>query len=471
MKFPGTFGLYTDYYELLMAQGYFLAGRQSEPAVFDYFFRNNPFDSGYTVFAGLHDLLPALQALRFGSDDLDYLRSLGFRDEFRRYLADFRFRGTIRACRVGEFVFPLEPMVRVEGGLVETQLIETLLLNVLNFESLVATKAARIRQAAGSRTVAEFGLRRAQGPGGIQASRAAIIGGLDSTSNVFAARAYDLAPSGTQAHSWIQSFDDELAAFRAFADLDPDPCVLLVDTYDTLGSGVPNAITVAREMAARGRRLAGVRLDSGDLAYLSRRARQMLDNAGLPEVKIVASNRLDEHVIRSLLDQGAPIDVFGVGTALATGAPDAALDGVYKLCLSGGRPRLKFSENPEKMSLPGRKRPVRAVDGHGLWVADAIALDDEERAGVIHHPAHVEVRSNLDDCGQQELHELVMKDGEPCGPVPAVGEIAAYVRRRLLQLPPEHRRFEHPHLYRVGITARLLALRTELAEAGRPRPG
>ncbi|MGH2567747.1 MAG: nicotinate phosphoribosyltransferase, partial [Bacteroidota bacterium] len=321
--------LYTDFYQLTMAQGYFLTGKSETSAAFDYFFRENPFEGGYVVFAGLSDFLETLQDFRFAKDDLDYLAQVGLQEPFLRYLQQFQFRGTIHSVREGEVVFPVEPIVRVEGNIVETQIIETLLLNFLNFESLIATKAARIKFAAGSRRVVDFGLRRAQGLGGIFASKAAVLGGVEATSNLYTAYHWDLEVSGTQGHSWIQSFDDELSAFRKFAEIFPDRCVLLVDTYNSLRSGIPNAITVAKELESKGHRLVAIRLDSGDLAYLSKHARAMLDAAGLGYVKIVVSNQLDEYVIRSLLEQGAPVDVFGVGTHLVTGRNSPALDGVY----------------------------------------------------------------------------------------------------------------------------------------------
>ncbi|RMD73605.1 MAG: nicotinate phosphoribosyltransferase, partial [Bacteroidetes bacterium] len=324
-------GLYTDLYELTMAQGHFFAGRHETRAVFDYFFRKNPFEGGFVVFAGLADLLEALQDFRYSAEDIDYLAAQGFKPEFLDWLRHFRFRGDVWAAREGEVVFPYAPIVRVEGTIVETQLVETLLLNLLNFESLIATKAARMRLVAGDRIIAEFGLRRAQGYGGMQATRAAIVGGANNTSNVLAGLHYGLPVTGTMAHAWIQSYEDELTAFRKFAEQYPERCILLVDTYDTLRSGIPNAITVARELEQRGYRLFGIRLDSGDLAWLSKRARQMLDEAGLTYVKILASNQIDEYVIRSLREQQAPIDGYGVGTRLVTGHSSPALDGVYKL--------------------------------------------------------------------------------------------------------------------------------------------
>ncbi len=456
--------LYTDFYQLTMAQGYFLTGKSETSAAFDYFFRENPFEGGYVVFAGLSDLVETLQHFRFEKEDLDFLSGLGLQEPFLKYLELFRFRGTIHSVREGEIVFPLEPIVRVEGNIIETQIIETLLLNFLNFESLIATKAARIKHAAGPRRVVDFGLRRAQGLGGILASKAAIIGGVEATSNLFAAYHWGLEVSGTQGHSWIQSFDDELTAFRKFSEVYPERCVLLVDTYNTLRSGMPNAITVAKELEKKGHRLLGIRLDSGDLAYLSRHARALLDAAGLPYVKIVTSNQLDEYVIRSLLEQNAPIDIFGVGTHLVTGRNSPALDGVYKLSMCDGRPRLKFSENFTKTTLPGLKKILRYVDAHENFYADAIVLEDEHGIDNIYHPFYPEQKSKVEQRIAEPLLQKVMERGRELNGTTPLKETVAYAKARLNRLSPEHQRFEFPHVYKVGISHRLMSLRSQLME-------
>ena len=457
-------GLYTDHYELTMAQGYFLHQRESTPSCFDYFFRKNPFEGGYVIFAGLRDLLEMLSVMRFDQEDCDYLASLGFAPAFLDYLRSFEFRGDLYAPEEGEVVFPYEPLVRVEGTIIETQLIETMLLNMLNFESLIATKAARIRRAAGPRLVIDFGLRRAHGLGGIHASRAAIIGGADSTSNVYSAFMFGLKSAGTQAHSWIQSYDDELSAFRDFARAYPKNCVLLVDTYDTLKSGVPNAITVAREMESRGERLFGVRLDSGDLAYLSKKARSLLDRAGLQYVRIMTSNQLDEYVISSLLSQDAPIDGFGVGTNLVTGRSDAALDGVYKLSMSGHAPRLKISETPEKIILPGIKEVFRCSDDDGFFRADCIGLSDETTIDFIFHPHRPDKSSPVASFRKEKLLRKVMDKGEVILGKKTPDELAEYAQQRLACLPEEHKRFENPHPYKVGITQKVRDHRSAIIE-------
>ncbi len=457
-------GLYTDHYELTMAQGYLLNNKKDTPACFDYSFRKNPFKGGYVIFAGLTDLLKVLENLGFDEEDCDYLRSIGFAPEFVDYLKEFRFRADLYAPEEGEVVFPYEPIVRVEGNIIETQIIETMLLNILNFESLIATKAARIRHAAGDRLVIDFGLRRAQGLGGILASKAAVIGGANGTSNVYSAFMFGLTSAGTQAHSWIQAYDDEITAFRDFAKTFPKKCVFLVDTYDTLESGIPNAVTVAREMEARGEKLFGVRLDSGDLAYLSKRAREMLDDAGLHYVKIMISNQLDEYIIKSLLEQGAPVDAFGVGTRLVTGQDDAALDGVYKLSMSNYKPRLKISENPEKIILPGIKNVWRYTDNSGEFYADCIALADEGDIETIYHPHHPDKNSLVGSYTKESLCHKVMDKGRIIIDEKKPAEIAEYVYARLGQLPDELKRFENPHIYKVGISKKLLDLRTVIVE-------
>ena len=457
-------GLYTDFYEFTMAQAYYLSGKGKTPATFDYFYRENPFNGGYVIFAGLSDLLAALQAFQFGDEDIRYLADQGLEKKFLEYLRSFRFNGTVVSMKEGEVVFPLETIIRVDGTIIEAQIIETTLLNLLNFESLIATKAARIRSIAGERRIVDFGLRRAQGYGGIQASKAAIIGGANATSNVYSGFHYSLEISGTQAHSWIQSFDDELSAFRKFAEIFPEKCFLLVDTYNTLKSGIPNAVTVAKELEARGCKLAGIRLDSGDLAYLSRRARTMLDEAGLRYVKIIASNQLDEYVIRSLLEQGAPIDGFGVGTRLVTGQPAAALDGVYKLSMCAGTPRLKFSENFAKITLPGRKKVLRYTGRDGKFYGDAIALDEEHKLDRMFHPLFPEKQSSVNNMQSEMLMDVVMKEGRPVKEW-SIGDSSSYVKERLKTLAPEHQRYENPHVYKVGISDKLLHMRSEIVES------
>lgn len=458
--------LYTDHYELTMAQGYYLSGMEKVQAVFDYFFRKPPFGGSYVIFSGLGELLELLQNYQFHEQGLDYLSGLGFDQQFISWLKDFRFRGTVVAMKEGEVVFPYEPVLRIEGSIIETQLVETLVLNLINFESLVATKAARIREVAGDRILIDFGMRRAHGYGAIQASRAAVVGGFGKTSNVYSAFRYGLDSTGTMAHSWVQSFDSELKAFQAYADHFPDDCILLVDTYDSLNSGIPNAIRVGLEMEKRGAKLLGIRLDSGDLAYLSKKARKMLDMAGLKYVKIFASNQLDEHVVASLLEQKAPIDGFGVGTALVTGKGAGALDGVYKLSVINGIPTLKRSENPAKTTLPGKKTVYRYLDEQGKFQADAIALEEETGFTSIHHPTEAGKKKNIEAFIREQLTESVMEQGKVLQAPQTPSDIAAYSRSRLQQLSAEHKRLLYPHLYTTGITTALLRLRDQLIQSG-----
>jgi nicotinate phosphoribosyltransferase len=463
MKNFSITGTYTDLYQLTMGQVYFLTGRSHHEAVFDYFFRKLPFDGGYVVFAGLGDVLDILEDLHFTREDLDYLRSIGLNTEYVNSLRDFRFQGTLHSVREGEIVFPNEPVLRVEGTMLEAQIVETVLLNLLNFQSLVATKAARMRSVAGNRILSDFGLRRAQATGGYYATRASVIGGFNSTSNVKAALDFDLPAVGTMAHAFIQGYDDELTAFRDFAEKRAESCVLLVDTYNTLRSGVPNAITVAKEMEKRSQRLQGIRLDSGDLAYLSKQARKMLDEAGLHYVKITASNQLDEYVIKSLLDQQAPIDIFGVGTSLVTAPPDAALDGVYKLAHAGGKARIKLSENLKKITLPDKKQVHRVLNGDGnFFGADVITIQGEENIGIMHHPAEPDKSLVLKGMAQEPLLHKRMEQGRVVEPLPSLQEASAYCSKRLGMLPEEYKRFQNPHIYKVGLSERLRDLRNEL---------
>lgn len=457
-------GLFTDHYQLSMAEGYFLADREQDRVNFDYFFRKNPFGSGFTVFAGLQDLFDFIHDFKFDADAIDFLHTKGFQADFLEYLKGFQFKGTIYAPKEGEVVFPNEPVLSVEGNIIEAQLLETLLLNTLNFQSLIATKANRLRHSAGKRTLMEFGMRRAQGWAVIHGSRAAVIGGMDSTSNVLSAQLYGLESSGTQAHSWIQSFDDELTAFRKFAETRPKDCVLLVDTYHTLNSGVPNAIIVAKEMLQRGERLAAIRLDSGDLAYLSKKARKMLDDAGLNDVKIVASNQLDEYIIKSLIDQGAELDAFGVGTSLITGQEDGALDGVYKLSRINDRPTIKLSEDVYKLTLPGKKKIIRYINDNDKFYADSIMLADEdpEEIDTIFHPQYTDKKSLVTGLKKEAIVSKVFDNGEVLVGEKRISEISDYRKFRVSQLSDEHKRFEFPHIYKVGLSDNLIKLRDRL---------
>lgn len=456
-------GNYTDLYQLTMGEVYFLENRHNIPVCFDYFFRKIPNKGGYVVAAGLDDLMTVLETLRFTKEDIAFLRTLHFNPSYIDFLERFQFRGRLHAVMEGELVFPNCPIVRVEGTQFEAQLIETLLLNIMNFESLIATKASRMRLVAGNKILSDFGLRRSHGPGGVLAARAAFIGGFNSTSNVYAAELYNLPVSGTMAHSFIESYDSELQAFRAYAQARPENCIFLVDTYDTLQSGIPNAIRVAKEMEKQGHQAAGIRLDSGDLAWLAKKARSMMNEAGLEYMKIVASNQLDEFVIKSLMEQEAPIDIFGIGTRLVTGQPDAALDGVYKLSMGNDIPRLKLSETLQKTTLPGIKQVLRMIDNNGLFFgADAVVLHEEEKPPVIYHPVEPGKSLPVEHLQQEPILHKVMENGKRLLPPASLHEIAAYTTKRLALLPAEFKRFDNPHVYKVGVSKTLLNLRDQL---------
>jgi nicotinate phosphoribosyltransferase len=464
--------LTTDLYELTMLAGYLEEGLLEKPAVFDLFYRTNPFQGGYAVFAGLETALDYLENLRFTDDELAYLKGLGiFRTPFLDFLRDFRFRGAVTAPPEGTVVFANEPLLSVEGNLGETQFVETALLNIINFQTLVATKAARINHAAAGGAVIEFGLRRAQGPdGGLSVARAACVGGVRGTSNVLAGKSFGIPVKGTHAHSWIMAFPNELTSFRAYADAFPDSSILLVDTYDTLKSGIPNAVTVARELRARGHELVGIRIDSGDLAYLSAEARRIFDEAGFPGVRIVASNELDEYIIDSIRSEGGRVDIYGVGTKLAAcmGDGGGALGGVYKLVRIGDSPRLKVTGDMAKATLPGRKKLMRIVAPDGSFIQDVITLSDEEvRPGdTVFNPANpLQQRVLTTGARFEDLRSVVMAGGKRTAVIPpTLDEMADRSEDQLKRLPPGCLRFINPHLYKVSISGRLKDLRIRLME-------
>lgn len=461
-------GTYTDHYQLTMAQAYFTKGYASHRAVFDYFFRKNPFEGGYAIFSGLEDLLQALETLCFTEDDIVFLKAQGFSAAFLDYLKSFQFRGNIYASLEGDLVFPTRPVLSVEANIIEAQVVETLILNILNYQTLIATKASRMRRSAGMRQLIDFGLRRAPGPGGYYASRAAYIGGFDATSNVCAGRDYGIPVSGTMSHAFVQSYDDEYQAFLEFSEIWPDACVLLVDTYDTLKSGLPNAIKVAKILETQGRQLKGIRLDSGDLAVLAKAARILFDEAGLNYVSIAASNQLDEYAIQALLEQQAPIDVFGVGTSLVTGEPDSALDGVYKLAFCHQKPRLKLSETKEKITLPCKKQVHRMITEDGsFWGADIVSLHDEVNPIKIHLPCDNQKTVSLKGLKQETVLHPVFKDGQRIHPPTSLKEIRAYSQSRLKQLPVAYHEFEAPRQYQVGLSEGLFEIQKELIKAYR----
>jgi len=463
----------TDLYQLTMMNGYLHHGMQNNRACFDLFYRQRGDIMAYAVAAGLEQAIEYVKNLQFTEDDISYLRSLAiFDEEFLEYLRNFHFSGQILAVPEGTIIFPNEPIIRVIAPVMEAQLLETALLNIINHQTLIATKAARVVQAAKGDTVLEFGLRRAQGPdAGIYGARAAIIGGCHSTSNVMTGQMFNIPIAGTHAHSWVMSFPDELSAFRAYADVFPTNCLLLVDTYDTLGSGVPNAITVFKELREKGFEPKGIRLDSGDLAFLSRQARRMLDDAGFPNTKICASGDLDEEVIWDLKAQGAAIDIWGVGTKMITSMDNPALGGVYKLAAeeSNGTfvPRIKISENPVKVTNPGVKQLYRFYDKKtGKALADLIALEEEDYSTgepiEMFDPVNTWKRMMLCEYEARKLLVPIFENGELVYNMPSLSEIAAYAHKELDSFWEEYRRLTRPHRYKVDLSKKLYDLKHEL---------
>ncbi len=463
--------LLTDLYQLTMLYGYFRSGMDGRRAVFTMFFRQTP-GLNYAVMAGNEQLRDYILSLRFTREDLGYLGSLNLFDgHFLDYLKDFRFTGNIDIVREGSFVFPGEPLLRVDAPLAQAQLVETALLNLIGHQTLIATKANRVARAAQGDRVMEFGLRRAQGPdAGVLGSRAAAVGGCTSTSNVLAGRMFGIPVSGTHAHSWVMSFPSELEAFRAYAACFPDSCLLLVDTYDTLTSGLPNAITVFRELREQGHEPLSIRLDSGDLAYLSIKARKMLDEAGFENTLICASNDLDEYLIRDLKLQGARISLWGVGTKLITSADRSAFGGVYKMCAleEDGvlMPKIKVSDNPDKVTLPGRQELYRLYTSNGMAAADLIALDDEEESLTkpltIFDPKDTWKRMTLTEYSVRKMLEPLIAGGRPANELPSLKEIQAFRQQEEKTIWEQHLRLVNPSAFKVDLSDRLWQLRSRL---------
>ena len=472
--------LMTDLYELTMMQGYFKHKDRNETVIFDAFFRNNPMDSGYAISAGLEQVIDYINNLHFEEADIEYLRSLKIFDEdFLDYLKTFRFSGDIYAIPEGSLMFPREPMIKVIAPIMEAQLVETAILNIINHQSLIATKASRVCYAAKGDGIMEFGLRRAQGPdAGTYGARAAMIGGCIGTSNVLTGQLFDVPVKGTHAHSWIMSFPDEYTAFKTYANMYPTACILLVDTYDTLKSGVPNAIKVFKEMREEGIPLTfyGIRLDSGDLAYLSKKARKMLDAAGFPDAVISASNDLDEYLIDSLKAQGAAITSWGVGTHLITSKDWPSFGGVYKLAAVMGKdgkfiPKIKLSENTEKVTNPGNKTIYRVYEKEtGKIKADLICLVDEtfseEEPLLLFDPSEPWKKTKMAP-GTFTLREMmvpVFKDGKCIYESPKVMDIRAYAQEELSALWDETRRLVNPHQVYVDLSAKLYDIKIDLLD-------
>jgi nicotinate phosphoribosyltransferase len=468
--------LLTDFYSLTMAQGYW-KNKMDNRAIFEMFFRRHPFGGGFSIFAGLGPLLETLGKFSFSPGDIDYLEGLKcFEKSFLDYLRDFRFTGSLWAMDEGTVIFPQEPLIRISGGLIECQIIEGMLLNIINFQSLIATKTARVWLAAGKGSVMEFGLRRAQGPdGAMSASRAAFIGGASGTSNVLAGKELGIPVLGTMAHSWIMAFPSEEEAFQAYADLYPEFPVFLIDTYDTLRSGVPNAIKVGRRVAAKGKNF-GVRLDSGDIHYLSVQVRKLLDEAGFTNARIAVSNDLDESIIQTLTDAGAPINSWGVGTRMVTGGYESAFTGVYKLTAredASGKliPTIKFSDNPEKTTNPGLKQVWRLRDNQGMSVADVLNLEEEDPANpfergnryVFWHPsADYRHFYHTLDGAVEPLLKLRIENGNPISPQPSLEEIRRHTMADLETFDNSYKRILNPHIFKVSITEELRKLKLDL---------
>lgn len=465
----------TDLYQLTMMYGYYKCGMRDNVATFDMFYRSKDESTHYAIMAGLEQLMEYIENLHFGDDAIAYLRDLGIFDEdFLTELRNFSFHGDIQAVPEGTIVFSHEPLVRVTAPIFEAQLIETALLTIINHQTLIATKASRVVQAAEGGTVMEFGLRRAQGPdAGIYGARAAIIGGCVGTSNVLTGQMYSIPAMGTHAHSWVMSFPTELDAFRKYAELFPTSCLLLVDTYDTLRSGVPNAIKVFGELRQKGFEPKGIRLDSGDLAYLSREARKMLDAAGFPNAIICASGDLDENLIRDLKLQGACIDTWGVGTKLITSEDCPSLGGVYKLSAErvNGQtvPKIKISENPVKITNPGVKKLYRIYDkANGMAVADLIALDhetyDESQPLTIYDPVNTWKSMTLTNYTMKELHVPLFKGGKRVYQSPSLMDIQKHCREDLATFWDQYKRLLNPHRYKVDLSDSLWMLKNSMIQ-------
>lgn len=478
--------LLTDLYELTMMQGYFRNKAQNETVIFDAFYRNNPGDGGYAIACGLEQVIQYVQELHFSQEDIAYLRSLHiFEEDFLAYLADFHFSGDIYAIPEGTVIFPREPLVKVVAPIMEAQLMETAILNIINHQSLIATKAARVCHAARGDGIMEFGLRRAQGPdAGTYGARAAVIGGCIGTSNVLCGQLFDVPVKGTHAHSWIMSFPDEHSAFKAYADMYPNACILLVDTYETLKSGVPNAIKVFTEMREAGIPLTfyGIRLDSGDLAYLSKKARKMLDDAGFPDAVISASNDLDEFLIDSLKEQGAAITSWGVGTNLITSKDCPSFGGVYKLAAIQAPdgsfiPKIKLSENSEKITNPGNKKIYRIYEKEsGKIKADLICLEEEayeENRDLMLFDPLEPWKKTLLKAGTYTLRELmvpVFVKGNCVYTSPKTMEIRDYCLKEQDTLWEETRRLVNPHKVYVDLSDKLYQTKINLLnEMGQAR--
>ena len=467
--------LLTDLYQLTMLNGYFEKNIHEDIVVFDMFFRKNACNGGYTIICGIEQLVEYINNLHFSDEDLEYLKSLGlFSDKFLDFLKDFKFTGDIYAVEEGTIMFPKEPIITVKAPLYQAQLIETALLTIVNFQSLISTKASRVCYAAKGDPVFEFGLRRAQGPdAGTYGARAAVVGGCAGTANVLAGKMFDIPVVGTQAHSWVQKFDNELDSFRAYADVYPDNCLLLVDTYDVLKSGVPNAIKVFDELKAKGHKPKGIRIDSGDLQYLSNESKKLFEEAGYYDLIYTASNDLDEYTIASLKSSGSAINSWGVGTKLITSAESPSLGGVYKLTASYENdkliPKIKISEDAEKINNPGFKKVVRIYNENNMAEGDLIMLHDEEidttKPLTIFDPTYTWKKTTFQNYTIKELQKPLFKNGE-CKYVPkSVIEIKKHVNEQLNTFWDSYKRFSNPKKYKVDLSKNLWTLKSDLLDS------
>ncbi|MBQ8295911.1 MAG: nicotinate phosphoribosyltransferase [Clostridia bacterium] len=469
--------LLTDLYQLTMGYGFYRHNKHEEEVVFDLFFRRNNLIT-YSIAAGLQQAMEYLLNWHFDEEDIAYLRSLNlFGEDFLEYLKNMRFTGSVYAVREGEPVFPGEPILTVRAPLIQAQFAETALLNIINHQTLIATKSSKICRAThGQGMVMEFGLRRAQGPdAGINGARAAIIGGCSSTSNVIAGQMFDIPVAGTMAHSWIMDYPTEYDAFRAYADCYPDNCLLLVDTYDTLRSGVPNAIKVFKELKAAGYKPKGIRLDSGDLAYLSKESRRMMDEAGFPEAIICVSGDLDERSINSLIQQGAKIDSWGVGTKLITSEDLPALGGVYKLAAviekdGSITPKIKLSDNTAKITNPSFKNLYRLYDkDNGMAIADLITLHDEavdeNNPLTLFHPVETWRDHEVENFRVEKLQYTIVENGKLVYEFPTLKEVAAFSKAELSKFWEEYLRLDMPHLYKVDLSKKLHTLKIGMIDS------
>lgn len=463
----------SDFYEFTMANGYFNNGMKDTVAIFDAFYRSNPDEGGYSIFAGLNDIINFIENLSFSDDDIEYLRDIGnFSDDFLDYLRDFKFTGDVWSYPEGSVMFPGEPIITVKAPIIECSILETYLLLSMNFNSLIATKTSRIVRAAGERLVMEFGSRRAQGAdASLTGARAAYIAGAPVSSNTLSAKTYGFKPSGTMAHAWVQAFDSEYEAFKTYAELYPDNCILLIDTYDTMNSGLPNAMKIFKEVLEPKGLTGGVRIDSGDLAYLSKEIRKILDESGFTDTKIVASNSLDEFKINSLLSQGAQIDSFGIGERLITSKSDPVFGGVYKLVGiyddNELKSKIKISENVEKITTPGFKKVYRLYDkSTGKAEADYITLKDEKvdenQPLVIFDPLFTWKMKKMDNYEARLMQKAIFENGKLVYNEPSIEKIHEYCQSEIENIWDEVKRFDQPHNYYVDLSQDLWNLKQNL---------